>query len=689
MTGIFPSRDLVPLNILDGSLQLQLLWSSNMSPPQSPPVKSQSPDPSHSCQWVDCDLQFPDPEALYNHLCNDHIGRKSTNNLCLTCKWKDCGTSCAKRDHITSHLRGPSYSPLFRRFCSSPAVHTPLKPHVCEICKKSFKRPQDLKKHEKIHTEEHHQQHKHSKAITVVDPAYVSRVRGESSTRSFDNNSTSSKSSSSPSILRGPAARSKSHSSTASHLGILSSPSPELDHPPVHRAPHDPFFQNPQLSSWESVQQEASTGSKRTHDYFDEFIFDMKKRKVAPSYDSRMAQRLEDIAYFHNNHSTNNFNPRSVSLDIRTPAELAAVNEFLVTLGRDVAGNTRTHPPSQPNNQHIPQPFSPETYFDPVSLGQLGLAGMPGIPSSNSNFQQDHAYPPSAPSTQFNSHSSYQFARSTHSSVQPNQYGSMYGGISDASAHYNNDYNSHSRRLPGKYAHTSHTSFSNHYHHPTPPLESGSPHSTVSTPVNTTPPQVSLSMPESVTFDYLGSRGAPPVPHLARPDFMPKTMRTVVPLKSVPGSQPPRREPMELKAPVSHRGPPMDIGAHSIPSPLEGHSLYPLLTAGDAELKLPPLHRSFHSPLPLSRSSSPSTSSARSTSPADTILPSLRSIASPALKTRDDDKLTRELGRIELENRVGEAGREDRKRHARLILDLIVSINRKFKEEHSESFDTK
>lgn len=403
-----------------------------------------------------------------------------------------------------------------------------------------------------------------------------------------------------------------------------------------------------------------------------------------------MAQRLEDIAYFHNNNHTPNFNPRSVSLDIRTPAELAAVNEFLVTLGRDVAGSTRAHPPSQQNNQHLPQPFSPETYFDPVSLGQLGLAGMPGIPSSNSNFQQDHAYPSSAPSAQFNSHNPYQYARSTHSSLQPSQYGNMYGGIGDASAHYNNEYNSHSRRLSGKYAHTSHSSFSPHYHHPTPPLESGSPHSTVSTPVNTTPPQVSLPMPDTIAFDYLhNSRGAPPVPHLARPDFLPKTMRTVVPLKTVPGSQPPRREPMEPSVPVSrHRRPLMDLSASTIPSPLQGHSLYPLLTDGDAELKLPPLHRSFHSPLPLSRSSSPSTSSARSVSPADTILPSLRYIATPALNTREADKLTRELGRIELENRVGEVGIEDRKRHAQLILDLIVSINRKFQEDHPESFDT-
>lgn len=66
---------------------------------------SDSP-PSHRCLWLDCTSAFADPETLYSHLCNDHIGRKSTNNLCLTCRWKDCGTSCAKRDHITSHLRG-------------------------------------------------------------------------------------------------------------------------------------------------------------------------------------------------------------------------------------------------------------------------------------------------------------------------------------------------------------------------------------------------------------------------------------------------------------------------------------------------------------------------------------------------------------------------------------------------------
>lgn len=127
------SRALVPLETLQHHPHLHLYpshWAMTASLPPSPPYgeRSTSPpsrhdssrtldspsdkagspseQPSHRCLWADCTLSFVDPETLYNHLCNEHIGRKSTNNLCLTCKWKDCGTTCAKRDHITSHLRG-------------------------------------------------------------------------------------------------------------------------------------------------------------------------------------------------------------------------------------------------------------------------------------------------------------------------------------------------------------------------------------------------------------------------------------------------------------------------------------------------------------------------------------------------------------------------------------------------------
>ncbi|KAG6866057.1 hypothetical protein C0991_009154 [Blastosporella zonata] len=604
------------------------------------------------------------------------------------------------------------------RTAEPPAQSVTILPAISE-------RPQDLKKHEKIHTEEHHQQHKHSKAITVVDPVYISRVRGESATRTLDSKSNSSKPSSSTSNLRGPTARSKSHSSTGSdgtsinryhiysmlmsslgsHLAILSTPSPELDHSSIqHPHSHDHFLQNQQLS-WENVQP-VSTGSKRSHDYIDEFFTDMKKRRMNPSYDSReqiffkspsltsniwalgMAQRLEDIAYSHSNSQphghSNNFNPRSVSLDIRTPAELAAVNEFLVTLGRDVSSGR--HPAPQPSHPPPSSAFPTESYFDAVSLGQLGLAGMPGIPSTNSNFQQDHAYSsPTTSASYSGGNSAYHLGRPSHPSV-PNQYGSMYGGgINDPSSHYNHDY-AHSRRISSKYAPTSSSSYPNQYHHhSTPPLDSGSPHSTLSTPVNTTPPQVSLTMPDAI-IDYLhGSRGAPPVPHLARPDFMSKTMRTIVPLKSVPGAHS-RPEPMEPKVLAPrHRGSPAKLTSASASS-TTGHSLYPLLTDGDAEFKLPPMHRSYSPP---SRESTPSTVSRRSPSPIEpTTLPSLSSIAPPPLKARshEADNLTKLIERIELENSDSDFDVEDRKRHARLILDLVISINRKFRSDHPDAF---
>ena len=111
---IFP-RHLLPLAVLQSSLFPHMPAPLSPSPSVSPSRDSLPPASSAAlckCLWTGCLKPFTDPEALYNHLCNDHIGRKSTNNLCLTCQWKECGTSCAKRDHITSHLRGTLTSVL-------------------------------------------------------------------------------------------------------------------------------------------------------------------------------------------------------------------------------------------------------------------------------------------------------------------------------------------------------------------------------------------------------------------------------------------------------------------------------------------------------------------------------------------------------------------------------------------------
>ncbi|CAG8624661.1 17638_t:CDS:2, partial [Acaulospora colombiana] len=264
---------------------------------------------SYTCQWTTCTKSFPDPEALYMHLCTDHVGRKSTNNLCLTCHWKDCNTTCAKRDHITSHLR----------------VHTPLKPHLCEVCHKSFKRPQDLKKHEKIHTEAHHLQHKHSKAITVKELPSKAKSLLDSSVAS-------------------------------------------------DRRPHQ----------------------KRRHDAVEELLSDLKRRRLEPTYNEDGCPSLDMPSF-----------PTSVSLNINSPEDLAAVNAFLLALGRDVTsahhrsmsasaagmggglGSAALHPLLQPrrNNDYIPQ----DSWFNDDGLAQVGLVGLPGLPTTHLSLQQQDA----------------------------------------------------------------------------------------------------------------------------------------------------------------------------------------------------------------------------------------------------------------------------------------------------------
>ncbi|KAI3632067.1 hypothetical protein MIR68_009903 [Amoeboaphelidium protococcarum] len=120
---------------------------------------------SENGQFLSCGMQFDAAVDLFNHINNDHIGRRAGGNLCLQCFWlqpsgittmnqmhnnhledqqqqktelhlSPCGHSVEKRDHIVSHIR----------------VHVVnYKPYECPICAKRFSRSQDCKKHEKTH----------------------------------------------------------------------------------------------------------------------------------------------------------------------------------------------------------------------------------------------------------------------------------------------------------------------------------------------------------------------------------------------------------------------------------------------------------------------------------------------------------------------------------------------------------
>ncbi|KAI9045476.1 putative C2H2 transcription factor PacC [Aspergillus affinis] len=224
----------------------------------NPQVNGNAARPSEelSCLWNGCTEKCPTPESLYEHVCERHVGRKSTNNLNLTCQWGSCRTTTVKRDHITSHIR----------------VHVPLKPHKCDFCGKAFKRPQDLKKHVKTHADD---------SVLVRSPEPGAR---------------------NPDMMFGgnPA---KGYAAAAHYFEPALNPVPSQGY--AHGAPQ--YYQShpppqPANPSYGNVYYALNHGhepghasyesKKRGYDALNEFFGDLKRRQFDPNSYAAVGQRL-------------------------------------------------------------------------------------------------------------------------------------------------------------------------------------------------------------------------------------------------------------------------------------------------------------------------------------------------------------------------------------------------------------
>ncbi|KAJ3196092.1 hypothetical protein HK101_010113 [Irineochytrium annulatum] len=252
-------------------------------------VLALNPRDAVRCHWsvpAPCNVLFPDPESLYNHLCNDHVGRKSTNNLCLECHWDDCTTISAKRDHLTSHLR----------------IHIPLKPHVCPICSRAFKRPQDLKKHDKLHQRDAGGE----EGVNIVASqrhalreTYKRRPSPATSVTSSNGNVYTAQHVPSYNGTTFPPSPNLSEAGTIISNHSPASPLTQFNQPPTIVSSNRPLaiphsgITQPAL---QPVYVPSSSGKRDASSMLDDFVSDVKRKRVTAVYDDGMRRRLDEMA---------------------------------------------------------------------------------------------------------------------------------------------------------------------------------------------------------------------------------------------------------------------------------------------------------------------------------------------------------------------------------------------------------
>ncbi|KAK4639541.1 pH-response transcription factor pacc-1 [Podospora bellae-mahoneyi] len=242
--------------------------------PTASSSSSTAQDESLVCRWSECNERFTSAEVLYEHICEKHVGRKSTNNLNLTCQWNACRTTTVKRDHITSHIR----------------VHVPLKPHKCDFCGKSFKRPQDLKKHVKTHADDSVLVGRTQDQPGGMNPAYRAHPNSKAPPAFYDHNGHMR------GTNTGPFGHPHQQNGQPSYYGQHPA-APQ--HPSYHAGPPMYYSQHMGAPRGDFMSHHASSYAdpreKRQLDNLNELFGNLKRRQIDPSSYQQVGRSLMPI----------------------------------------------------------------------------------------------------------------------------------------------------------------------------------------------------------------------------------------------------------------------------------------------------------------------------------------------------------------------------------------------------------
>ncbi|QPG74935.1 hypothetical protein FOA43_002273 [Brettanomyces nanus] len=308
------------------------ITSSRKSKSQRPQKLKNSNGPLR-CRWKGCNLLFQDAQHLYDHLCRFHVGRKCNRNLSLACQWENCQVVTVKRDHITSHLR----------------VHIPLKPYPCEQCGKRFKRPQDLKKHSKIHSN-------NKKGLKPEDPQGLQTVP----------------------FLQ------KSHSTS-----VGSAPLPVYNY--AHGISSHPLTSIPSLTESTDAKKrkfEISGFASQLPALYD----DLKRSKVRPVYSNTMANKLNTVPL--GKYSFNNNKLPSISANLGgfgNTQELMEASSYFNQISTSMSSQQPTFLPlGGPISVHLAHPSNAQTSH---STGNI----YPSLPCISNGYYPQYGFNNSAP----------------------------------------------------------------------------------------------------------------------------------------------------------------------------------------------------------------------------------------------------------------------------------------------------